>query len=127
MESWLERRAQRISLVISPRARDTGIGLLRELASELSGQDEELLAKRQAEAQQSVVTAIQTQTLVVELGSAYWRSLQAWARQKQLLSPADESFVTVAGAMPRKLPTEKQCARLIEIKKQVEDEGYSPN
>ena len=70
------------------------------------------------------MTGIQIQTLVVELGPAYWRALQAWARQRQLLSPSDDSIVTVATTMPRKLPTEKQCARLVEIKTRIEEEGY---
>ena len=106
------------------RARDTKIPLLRELGSELAGREEEKITKKDAQVQQSVMTGIQIQTLVVELGPAYWRALQNWGRQKQLLCPTDDSIVTVATAMPRKLPTEKQCARLAEIKRQMEEEGF---
>jgi len=106
------------------RARDTKITLLQELGSELAGREEEQITKKDAQVQQSVMTGIQIQTLVVELGPAYWRALQTWARQKQLLSPTDDSIVTVAAAMPRKLPTEKQCARLVEIKTRLEEEGF---
>ena len=70
------------------------------------------------------MTGIQIQTLVVELGPAYWRGLQAWARGKELLGPADDSIVTVATSMPRKIPTEKQCARLADIKRQMEEGGF---
>ena len=106
------------------RARDTKITLLQELGNELAEREEETLAKKDAQAQQSVMTGIQIQTLVVELGPAYWRALQTWARQRQLLSPTDDSFVTVAAGMPRKLPTEKQCVRLVEIKTRLEEEGF---
>ena len=106
------------------RARDTRIPLLPELGIELTGRQEEQIIKKDAQSQQSVLTGIQIQTLVVELGPAYWRALQSWARQKQLLSPTDDSIVTIGTAMPRKLPTEKQCVRLAEIKRQMEDEGY---
>jgi len=106
------------------RARDTKITLLQELGSELAGREEEQIMKKDAQAQQRVMTGIQIQTLVVELGPAYWRSLQTWARQRQLLSPTDDSFVTVAAGMPRKLPTEKQCTRLVEIKSRLEEEGF---
>jgi len=33
--------------------------------------------------------------------------------------------MSVAAAMPRKLPTEKQCARLAAIKAKLEEEGLS--
>jgi hypothetical protein len=69
------------------------------------------------------MTGIQIQTSVVELGPASWRALQAWVRERQLLTPTDDSFITVAAGMPRKLPTEKQCARLVEIKTRLE-EGF---
>jgi hypothetical protein len=106
------------------RARDTKITLLHALGSELTEREEEHITKKDAQAQQSVMTGIQIQTLVVELGPAYWRALQTWARQRQLLSPTDDSFVTVAAGMPRKIPTEKQCARLVEIKTRLEEEGF---
>jgi hypothetical protein len=63
-------------------------------------------------------------TLIVELGPEYWRALQSWARQRQLFSPTDNSIVTVAAGIPRKLPTEKQCVRLVEIKTRLEEEGF---
>jgi hypothetical protein len=72
------------------------------------------------------MTGIQIQTMVVELGPAYWRNLQAWGRQRQLLSPDEDSIISVAGAMPKKLPTEKQCTRLSQIKRRLEEEGYPP-
>ncbi len=106
------------------RARDIKIPLLQDLGNELAAREEVLITKKAAQAQQSVMTGIQIQTLVVELGPAYWRALQSWGRQKQLLGPTDDSIVTVASAMPRKLPTEKQCARLAEIKRQMEEEGF---
>jgi hypothetical protein len=106
------------------RARDSKITLLRELGSELTAREEEQITKKEAQVQQIALTGIQIQTLVVELGPAYWRALQAWARQRQLLSPTDDSFVAVAVGMPKRLPTEKQCARLVEIKTRIEEEGF---
>jgi hypothetical protein len=107
------------------RARDKEIPLLKELGRELIEREEETLSKKDAQARQSVMTGIQIQTAVVELGPTYWRALQSWALPRQLLSPTDDSIVTVATAMPRKLPTEKQCIRLLEIKTRLEEEGYS--
>ena len=107
------------------RARETKIAFLQGLGYELVGPEEDKLAKKEAQVQQSVTIGIHTQTAVIELGPAYWQALRTWARQRQLLSPTDDSFVGVATTMPRKLPTEKQCARLLEIKARLEEEGYT--
>jgi hypothetical protein len=106
------------------RARDLQIPLLEELGQELIGRDEDKFIKKDAESQQTITTSIQIQAMVVELGPAYWRKLQVWGRQGGLISPGDDSILSVAGAMPRKLPTEKQCARLAQIKRRLEEEGY---
>jgi hypothetical protein len=70
------------------------------------------------------MSGIEMQTRVVELGPAYWGSLRDWARKHALLSPDEDSIVGVAANMPRKLPTERQCARILEIQTKVEDEGF---
>ena len=106
------------------RARDKEIPVLKELRTELTEREEHILAKKEAQTRQSAMTGIQIQTVVFELGAAYWQALQAWGRQRQLLSPSDESFVKVASGMPGKLPTEKQCVRLLELKTRLEHEGY---
>jgi hypothetical protein len=62
--------------------------------------------------------------VVFELGSSFWRALQTWGQQRQLLTPTDDSILSVAVAMPRKIPTEKQCGRLLQIKTRLEEEGY---
>jgi len=67
---------------------------------------------------------IQIQAMVVELGPSYWQAAQAFGRQKGLLSPDENSIMSVAAAMPRKLSTERQCARLATIKARLEEEGY---
>jgi hypothetical protein len=106
------------------RARDLELPLLQDLGQELIGRDEEKIIKKDAETQQTIMTGIQIQTMVVELGPAYWRNLQTWGRERQLLSPDEDSIVSVAGAMPKKLPTERQCARLGQIKRRLEGEGF---
>ena len=106
------------------RARDSKIPFVKDLALDLIGRDEEQTVKKDALIQQTVVSGIQVQTKVIELGSSYWRELQGWGRQRQLLSPDDDSILSVAVGIPRKLPTEKQCARLLSIKTRLEDEGH---
>jgi len=104
--------------------RDTQVPFLRDVAPELIGRDEEEFVKKDAKAQQTIVTGIQMQTRVIELGTPYWRDAQDWGRQRRLVTPDDDSFLSVAAAMPRKIPSEKQCARLLQIKARLEEEGY---
>jgi len=106
------------------RVRDMQVPLLRALAPELIGREEEEFIKKDAKSQQSIATGIQLQTRVIELGAGYWRKIDEWGHERQLVSPDDRSFLSVAIAMPRKLPTEKQCARLLQIKARLEEEGY---
>src|SRR6266498_1608063 len=58
---------------------------------------------------------------MIELGSSYRRELQGWGRQRQLLRPDDDSILSVAVAIPKKLPTEKQSAKLLNIKARLWD------
>jgi hypothetical protein len=39
--------------------------------------------------------------------------------------PDEQSFVSVACGIPNKLSTEKQCARLLQIKDRMEEEGFT--
>lgn len=100
------------------------IPLDQELAKQLVAREDDRLVKKEAEAQQEALGGIETQMVVVNLGSLYWKQLLAWAKARTLLSPDEESIIAVACGIPRKLPTEKQSARLLKIKDRVELEGY---
>ena len=106
------------------RVQKLHIPLGRELAKQLVGRDDDRLVKKEAATQQETLSGIQIQMIVVNLGALYWKQLLAWAQARTLLSPDEESFLAVACAIPRKLPTEKQSARLLKIKDKVELEGY---
>jgi hypothetical protein len=97
---------------------------LPELAKQLVGRDEDKIIKAAAETDQALKSGIELQTAVLNLGGDYWKKLQAWAQQRSLLSPDDYSIATIASSIPRKIPTEKQCKRLMDIKVRVEQEGY---
>jgi hypothetical protein len=108
------------------RVRDLEIPLVEDLGNELVGREEEVAVKKTAAKEQAMMSSIQVQAMVVELGPSYWQSAQAFGRQKGLLSPDEASIMSVAAGMPRKLPTEKQCTRLATIKTRLEEEGFTP-
>jgi hypothetical protein len=84
----------------------------------------EAAEKRTSKEEQKVLSGIERQALVFELGADYWRRLNAWSQGRQLLTPDESSLVSVAMAIPNRLPTEKQSWRLIEIKQKLELEGF---
>jgi hypothetical protein len=106
------------------RVQELQIPLQQGLAKQLVGREDDRTMKKEAEAQQSIVSGIQLQMEAIGLGSAYWQQLLAWSKTRMLLSPDEQSIVTVACGMPRKLPTEKQSGRLMQIKAKVELEGF---
>jgi hypothetical protein len=97
---------------------------MHELASELVERDSERQVKRESRTVQKIVTGIEVQSQVVELGGPFWGSIQRWGRIKSLLGPADDSLLGVAATIPRKIPTERQSARIMEIKTRLEEEGF---
>jgi hypothetical protein len=106
------------------RVRDAQVPFLMDLAPDLIEREDEQHTKKTAAAQQVIISGIEAQTAVVVLGAGYWQALQRWGRARQFLSPNDDSIVAVAAAMPGKIPTEKQSARLLQIKARLEGEGY---
>ena len=67
---------------------------------------------------------IENQRFVLELGPAYWNIARKWAHEQSVSSPDEDSILAVAASMPRKIPTEKQSWRLIQIKDKLELEGF---
>ena len=106
------------------RVQELRIPLNKGLATQLVRRDDERATRKEAEVQQTIVSGIQQQMAVIELGAPFWEELLSWSRARTLLSPDEQSIVSVACAMPRKLPTDKQSLRLMQIRRRVELEGF---
>jgi hypothetical protein len=109
------------------RARDMKMPFVAELASELADVERERETKQTAAATQRIVSGIELQSQVVTLGGPYWAELQRWGRAQSLLGPTEDSLLGVAAGMPRRLPSEKQSVRIMEIKAKLEEEGFRPS
>jgi hypothetical protein len=106
------------------RVQSLRIPLQNGLAKQLVGREDDRFIKKSAASEQTVLSGIETQMSVIALGASYWKELLAWSNKKLLLSPDEQSIVAVACGIPKKLPTEKQCVRLLQIKSRVGDEGF---
>jgi hypothetical protein len=110
------------------RSRDIEIAL--DLRSKLSAliidKDDERGAQKASRQDQRVENGIDNQRLVLQLGSGYWSKARKWAHEQSMTSPDEDGILAVAASIPRKLPTEKQSWRLIQIKEKLELEGFPP-
>ena len=106
------------------RVADLELPMLPSFYKELIDRDEDVHLRKESEADQKIEVGIEKQAAVFQLGAAYWKELRDYGSREGLLSPDDAGILAVAVAIPRKLPTEKQSARLMQIKSRLESEGY---
>ena len=100
------------------------LDLGRRLRSLLLDKQEDRDVQRISKKEQKVDDGIENQRFVLELGPVYWSSARRWGREQSLTSPDEDGILAVAASIPRKLPTEKQSWRLIQIKEKLELEGF---
>jgi hypothetical protein len=108
---------------------------VRELDVELrSGFVQELVDRQVTQAEnrdaadvQAIDDGINAQAEVFKLGSPYWQAMLTWGQTTAALSPTEGQFIQSALNMPRRLPSDKQCRRLLEIRKKAEREGFRPS
>jgi hypothetical protein len=81
-------------------------------------------AKRTSKTEQRIENGIENQRFVLEMGATYWSKARKWAAEQAITSPDEDGILAVAAAVPRKIPTEKQSWRLIQIKEKLELEGF---
>ena len=92
---------------------------LRELAT----RDEQIEEQRAARKDQKLLNGIEAQMSVVDAGGDLWRSVREWAVERKLLSSTEAGVLEVAAAMPRRIPTEKQSAVVLEALRRLHEEG----
>jgi len=73
-----------------------------------------------------IVNGIQVQAEVVSKGQEYWEEALAWGKEKKCLTEIDVSFLMAATKMNMgRIPSEKQCQRIVNIEAKLIDEGFS--
>ena len=90
---------------------------------ELTTRDQQVEEQRAARKDQRLLNGIEAQTSVVEAGGDLWQSVREWATERKLLSPTEAGVLEVAAAIPRKIPTEKQSAVVLEALTRLHEEG----
>lgn len=78
-------------------------------------------AKSEAALDQSVNAEIEVHTL----GSKFWKVARDWARERAVLSPKELGVLETCSAIPRKMPSERQCAVALTALQKLKEEGFS--
>jgi hypothetical protein len=61
---------------------------------------------------------------VHRLGNQFWISARNWARERGALNPKEQGVLDTCAAIPRKMPSEKQCIVALSALKKLKDEGF---
>ena len=110
------------------KASEIDVNLKKKLGPLLIDKEDDSYAQRTSKNEQRIENGIENQRFVLELGADYWSNARKWATEQAITSPDEDGILAVATALPRKIPTEKQSWRLIQIKEKLELEGFpKPN
>lgn len=81
-------------------------------------------AAKSAREIQATDNGIAVQVAVFNVPSAEWERMRQWALQKNLLTSTQSDLLRLASQIPRKIPTDKQCAVISQIHKKMVEEGF---
>jgi hypothetical protein len=99
--------------------------LPEEFDSECLSRDEHLMEKRSARNTQKLDNGIEAQTKVFAIPAAKWIVIHDALATKRLLTPKETGILKIAMQMPTKIPSDKQCAILIDIIEKARAEGVT--
>ena len=87
--------------------------------------EEQKKVKASGRKDQVLVSGIQVQAEVVKKGQEYWEKALEWGKSKNLLNQVEVSFLSSATKMNfGRIPSEKQCQRIVNIEAKLLDEGF---
>ncbi|MDQ2136618.1 AIPR family protein [Alcaligenaceae bacterium B3P038] len=106
------------------RIQTTQISINKNLLEALESLAESTRATKKAKDTQKLDDGLNVQIAVLELKSSEWSRLKSWGAQNQLLTPAQAELLVLASKIPHKLPNEKQCLKIWEIRQGLIDQGF---
>ncbi|MDP3613171.1 MAG: hypothetical protein Q8R98_15040, partial [Rubrivivax sp.] len=98
---------------------------LPELAAELVSQAEELEREADAIDTARIDAGIAAVTEVVNYKPSSWRTLRDWGIQRNELTAKEDQLLLFA-ATAGKVPSERQAAAILQIRRRLEAEGFRP-
>lgn len=107
------------------KAKQIEIPLSNEFTAELALKSEEQEDNRAAGKDIKLQNSASQMIQVAEIGVDAWKRLLEWGIAKHIFTPQDISFIRVAISMEKgKFPSEKQCARIMQVLDKARKEGF---
>lgn len=97
--------------------------LTDEFWDELVSIEETASEAKSAKKFQKIDNGIDAQRKVISIPASEWKKLQHLLNSKRLISPKEQGILSIAVQMPTKIPTEKQCAVLLDTLEKGRAEG----
>ncbi|WP_318419741.1 AIPR family protein [Photobacterium leiognathi] len=79
---------------------------------------------REIKAENALDNSINVEVEVYTLGAKFWEGLKNWAKERGMLSPRENSIIEICSAIPRKMPSSKQCEIALKALKKLQAEGF---
>jgi hypothetical protein len=95
-----------------------------DFISELVSRDQVRSAKKSARVQQRVDDGIQLQSAVLAVPRDEWQAIQRFAEEHKMLTPTEAGILAVVARANPGIPSERQAARLMELRQRVSASGY---
>lgn len=80
---------------------------------------------REARADKSLETSVEYELDVHRLGAVFWAKAGNWARERGLLSQRENGVLETCAAIPRRMPSERQCTIAMIALSKLRAEGFS--
>ena len=96
-----------------------------EFWDELVSADEATTEAKSAKKTQKIDNGIDAQRQVISIPASDWRRIEEALATRRLLTPKEVGILKIATQIPSKIPTEKQCAVLMDTLEKARAEGIS--
>ena len=107
------------------KAKEINIPLGDQFIKELAFVDDDKDDTKRAKKEQRKVNSASAMIQVAEYGVENWKAVLSWGITNRVFTPQDISFLKTAIAMESgKFPSEKQCARILQVLEKAREESY---
>ena len=107
------------------KAKEIIIPLGDQFIKELAFVDDDKDETKRAKKEQRKVNSASAMIQVAEYGVENWKAVLSWGITNRVFTPQDISFLKTAIAMESgKFPSEKQCARILQVLEKAREESY---
>lgn len=107
------------------KAKAIHVPLSEQFKNELVYLEDDKEERKSAKKEQKQENSASAMIEVAQFGIEKWKELLAWGMSNRIFTPQEISFIKAAIAMETgKFPSEKQCARILQILKKAREESY---